>query len=79
MKTEYPYYVAVKVEAGKLLKVYRDKKFKSYDDCYNSFQGWASTYHKSFSNGQYAIVEYTSYYDCRIVTIFTNTVETNLV
>lgn len=79
MKTEYPYYVAVKVEAGKLLKVYRDKKFKSYDDCYNSFQGWVSTYHKSFSNGQYAIVEYTSYYECRIVTIFTNTVETNLV
>lgn len=79
MKTEYPYYVAVKVEAGKLLKVYRDKKFKSYDDCYNSFQRWASTYHKSFSNGQYAIVEYTSYYECRIVTIFTNTIETNLV
>lgn len=79
MKTEYPYYVAVKVEPGKLLKVYRDKKFKSYDDCYSSFQGWASTYHKSFSNGQYAIVEYTSYYECRIVTIFTNTIEINLV
>ena len=79
MKTEYPYYVAVKVDAGKLIKVYRDKKFKTYTDCYNSFMGWASTYHKSFSNGQYAIVEYTSYYECRIVTIFTNTIETNLV
>ena len=78
MKTEYPYYVAVKVDAGKLLKVYNDKKFKTYTDCYDYFQGWASTYHKSFSNGQYAIVEYTSYYECRIITIFTNTVETNL-
>ena len=80
MKTEYPYYVAVKVDAGKLVKVYKDKKFKSYDDCYNSFfHGWASTYHKFFSNGQYAIVEYTSSYESRIVTIFTNTIDTNLV
>ena len=80
MKTEYPYYVAVKVSAGQLVKVYRDKKFKSYDDCYNAFfHGWASTYHKSFSMGQYAIVEYTSSYECRIVTIFTNTIETKLV
>lgn len=78
MKTEYPYYVAVKVEAGKLLKVYKDKKFKTYNECYDSFQGWTSTYHKSFSNGQYAIIEYTSYYECRIITIFTNTFETNL-
>lgn len=80
MKTEYPYYVAVKVSGGQLVKVYRDKKFKTYTDCYNSFrEGWASTYHKFFSNGQYAIVEYTSSYECRIVTIFTNTIETNLV
>ena len=35
MKTEYPYYVAVKVSAGQLLKVYKDKKFKSYNDCYD--------------------------------------------
>lgn len=78
MKTEYPYYVAVKINAGQLVKVYRDKKFKSYDDCYKSFMWWASTYHKSFSNGQYAIVEYTSNYECRIITIFTNTVETKI-
>ena len=80
MKTEYPYYVAVKVNAGQLVKVYKDKKFKSYNDCYNSFfNGWASTYNKFFSNGQYAIVEYTSSYECKIVTIFTNAIETNLV
>lgn len=78
MKTEYPYYVAVKINAGQLVKVYRDKKFKSYDDCYKYFMWWASTYHKIFSNGQYAIVEYTSSYECRIITIFTNTVETKI-
>lgn len=75
----YPYYVAVKISAGQLVKVYKDKKYKSYNDCYNSFQEWASTCHKSFSNGQFAIVEYTSNYECRIITIFTNTIETNLV
>lgn len=25
----YPYYVAVKINAGQLVKVYKDKKFKS--------------------------------------------------
>jgi hypothetical protein len=80
MKTDYLYYVAVKIDAGKLVKIYKDKKFKTYIDCYNSFhEGWASTYHKFFSNGQYAILEYTSQYDCRIVTIFTDTIETNLI
>ena len=78
MKTEYPYYVAVKVSAGQLLKVYKDKKFKTYDECYDSLQKWAGHYPKSYREGQYAIVEYTSYYECRIVTIFTNLIETNL-
>lgn len=79
MKTEYPYYVAVKVSAGQLLKVYKDKKFKTYSECYESLQRWAFHYPKSYSECQYAIVEYTSNYECRIVTIFTNTLETNLV
>ena len=34
MKTSYPYYVAVKIDEGKLLKLYRDKKYKSYNECY---------------------------------------------
>ena len=75
----YPYYVAVKISAGQLLKVYKDKKFKSYNDCYDSLQRWATHYPKSYSEGQYAIVEYTSSYECRIVTIFTNTIETKMV
>lgn len=38
----------------------------------------ASTYHNIFSNGQYAIVKYTSSYECNIITIFTNTIETKI-
>lgn len=78
-KTTYPYYVAVKVSGGQLLKVYKDKKFETYNDCYDSLQRWATHYPKSYREGQYAIVEYTSSYECRIVTIITNTIETNLV
>lgn len=78
MKTEYPYYVAVKVSAGQLLKVYKDKKFKTYNECYDSLQKWARHYPKSYSEEQYAIVEYTLNYECRIVTIFTNTIEMKL-
>ena len=78
MKTEYPYYVAVKVSAGQLLKVYKDKKFKTYNECYDSLQKWARHYPKSYSEGQYAIVEYTLNYECRILTIFTNTIEMKL-
>ena len=29
-KQTYPYYVPVKVSSGQLLKIYRDKKFKTY-------------------------------------------------
>ena len=79
MKTEYPYYVAVKVSGGQLLKVYKDKKFKTYVECYDSLQKWAFNYPKSYREGQCAIVEYTSNYECRIVTIITNTFETKLV
>ena len=74
----YPYYIAAKVDAGQLVKVYKDKKFKSYNDCYDALQRWATNYPKSYGKGQFVIVEYTSYYECRIITIFTNTFETNL-
>ena len=78
MKTTYPYYVAVKVDAGQLVKVYRDKKFKSYSECYEILNNWFTTHYNSFSNGQFAIIEYTSQYDGKIVTIITEAVETRL-
>ena len=75
METSYPYYVAVKVDAGQLVKVYKDRKYKTYTECYDKLQKWATVYPNSYSNNQFAILEYTSRYECRIVTIFTNTVE----
>lgn len=78
MKTTYPYYVAVKVDAGQLVKVYRDKKFKSYSECYEALNNWSTFHQNTFCNGQFAIVEYTDYMNGKIVTIFTEAVETRL-
>ena len=79
MKTDYPYYVAVKIDAGKLVKIYKDKKYKTYAEWYDKLMHWLKVYFNCYMNGQYAILEYTSQYDCRIVTIFTDTIETNLI
>ena len=78
MKTTYPYYVAVKIAEGKLLKLYRDKKFKSYNECYDILTKWFTNHCDSFCNGQYAIIEYTSQYDGKIVTIITEAIVTHL-
>ena len=37
MKTDYPYYVAVKIDAGKLVKIYKDKKYKMGNKLYFLF------------------------------------------
>ena len=78
MKTEYPYYVAVKVDEGKLIKLYRDKKFKSYNECYEILNKFFTQYPNSYKNNQYAILEYTNHMECKIITIITETVETRL-
>lgn len=78
MKTEYPYYIAAKVDAGQLVKVYKDKKFKSYNDCYDALQRWATNFPKTYSKEQFVIIEYISNYECRIITIITNTIEMKL-
>lgn len=78
MKTIYPYYVAVKVSGGQLLKVYRDKKFKSYSECHDILNNWFTVHQNAFCKGQYAIVEYTDYMDGKIVTIITQADEIRL-
>lgn len=78
MKTTYPYYVAVKVDAGQLVKVYRDKKFKSYSECLVTLDNWFTVHQNSFCNGQFAIIEYTDYMNGKIVTIITEAEETHL-
>lgn len=77
-KTTYPYYVAVRVDAGQLVKLYKNKKFESYNDCYEKLFNWFIAYPNLHCNGQYAIVEYTDYMNGKIITIFTEAVENRL-
>ena len=77
-KQTYPYYVPVKISSGQLLKIYKDKKFKSYTESYDVLQYWFKKYQKNFYEHQYAILEYIDQYDCKIVTIFTKGIETRL-
>lgn len=75
MKTEYPYYVSAKVYSGQLLKIFKTKKYKTYTDCYFDLIRWKNI----CKEGQFVILEYTSNYECKIVTIITDNIETNLV
>ena len=79
MSQTYPYYIPVKISSGQLLKVYKDKKYKTYIEAYNSLQSWSKSYPKSFNEKQYGILEYIDQYDCKIVTIFTKGREIKLI
>ena len=48
-KQTYPYYIPVKIYSGQLLKVYKDKKYKTYIEAYNSLLSWSKSYPKSFN------------------------------
>lgn len=76
MKTEYPYYVSAKVYSGQLSKVFKTIKYKTYTDCYFALKRWL--FQIKSDKGQYVILEYTSNYECKIVTIITDNIETNL-
>lgn len=78
MKITYPYYVAVKVDAGRLVKMFRGKKFKSFRECLVTLDNWFTVHQDSFCNDQFAIVEYTDYMNGKIVTIITEADETHL-
>lgn len=78
-KQIYPYYVPVKVNSGQLLKIYRDKKFKTYKESYNVLQNLSQKYQKSFYENQYGILKYTDQYECKLITIITKGIETILI
>ena len=74
----YPYYISAYIDAGILRKIFNDKKFKTYNDAVNATKNryerlskiWGGKNH--FFDNQIAILEYTQQYQGRIVTLFTN-------
>jgi len=82
---KYPYYVAAFMDAGVLRKIFNDKKFKTHDDAVNAtkkrYENLAKIWGKqnAFYTSQIAILEYTAEYQERIVTVFTNGKEVEIV
>ena len=74
----YPYYVATFMDAGVLRKIFNDKKFKTHDEAVNAMKNKYERLSKIwggknlFFENQIAILEYTQEYKGRIVTLFTN-------
>ena len=74
----YPYYVATFMDAGVLRKIFNDKKFKTHDEAVNAMKNKYEQLSKIwggknlFYENQIAILEYTQEYKGRIVTLFTN-------
>lgn len=74
----YPYYISAYIDAGILRKIFNDKKFKTYNDVVNATKNRYERLSKirggknHFFDNQIAILEYTQQYQGRIVTLFTD-------
>jgi capsid portal protein len=77
-KTIYPYFTSAKVNSGQLVKINKNKKFKTYKDCYDDLFIWFNKHPKSYDEGQFVIIEYVNLYYSVIKTIITNKVEKNI-
>ena len=70
MATTYPYYTAVALNGGILVKVFRgDKKFSKYIDAVVALSNYIENHKESLRNN-YIILKYTSQYDCSIMHVF---------
>lgn len=75
---KYPYYVATFMDAGVLRKIFNNKKFKTHDEAVEAtkkhYEKFAKISKKQnvFYTSQIAILEYTAEYQGRIVTLFTD-------
>ena len=75
----YPYFIITKVQSGQLIKINKNKKFKTYSDCYDYAQRWFSLHPESHAINQFAIIEYVSQYEGKIITIFSNQTEIRII
>lgn len=71
----YPYYSINRVEGGMMVKLFKNRHFKTLEDAVAAFNKWENTHTRDF-NSQYVILHYTSYYTSRICVIFEGTTTT---
>lgn len=72
MGQSYPYYIPALIESGQMIKLFRDKKYKTHSEALKALMAWAKNHPKHFSVNQFVILEYTSTYTCKILSIYTN-------
>jgi len=74
----YPYYVAVHIDSGQMVKMFRGKKFKTFLECAEAIRKWSTNHPDIWKDWQIAILEYTDLYQSRIRNIWTNGVCTKI-
>ena len=77
-KNTYPYYIAVHIDGGLMVKMFRDKKFKTFLECAEAIRKWSTNHQNIWKDWQIAILEYTNTYQSRIRSIWTNGVCTKV-
>ena len=74
----YPYFTAVHIDGGLMVKMFRSKKFKTFLECAEAIRKWSINHPDIWKNWQIAILEYTGLYQSRIRSIWTNGVCTKI-
>ena len=73
--TEYPYYVVARIDAGQMVKIFGDRKFKSYvsavDAMHKKYERLSKAFgHSMFELSQIVIIEYTKQYQGKICSMY---------
>ena len=75
MAQNYPYYTVARIDAGQMVKIFNDKKFKSYmsavDAMHNKYESFSKIMgNNMFKRSQIVILEYTNIYQGKICSIY---------
>lgn len=68
----YPYFTFTHVHGGQMIKMLQGKKFKTLMECVEASSRWSVKHEDLWKSNQFAIVEYTSQYESRIIGVYTN-------
>ena len=69
---KYPYYIPAEITSGQMQKLFHDRKYNTHSDAIRALMALAKHHPIMFSKSQYVTLEYTSQYECKILSIYTN-------
>lgn len=68
----YPYFTFVHIHSGQMIKMLHGKKFKAFTECVEALSRWSIKNESMWKSNQFAVVEYTSQYESRIIGVYNN-------